>query len=79
MYRTTGKLNALRSACALALLAPLALTAARAASPAGRRAEATAFIQQLAAGQFTQAETHFNATMRTHATPAKLQKLWQFM
>jgi hypothetical protein len=79
MFRTTRKLNVLRSACALALLAPLALTAARAAAPAGRRTEATAFIHQLAAGQFAHAETHFNATMRAHATPAKLQKLWQFM
>jgi hypothetical protein len=79
MFRTSRKLNVLRSACALALLAPLALTAARAAAPAGARAEATAFIHQLAAGQFVQAETHFNATMRAHATPAKLHKLWQFM
>lgn len=79
MIRCIRRLTALRAGCALALLAPLALPVAQAAAPAGSRAEATAFVQDLAAGRFAQAETHFNASMRQHATPAKLKDLWQFI
>ena len=79
MIRFIRRLNALRAGCALALLAPLALPAAQATAPTGSRAEATAFVQDLAAGRFEQAETHFNASMRKHATPAKLKDLWQFI
>ena len=79
MIRFIRRLTALRAGCALALLAPLALPVAQAAAPAGSRAEATAFVQDLAAGRFAQAEAHFNASMRQHATPAKLKDLWQFI
>ena len=79
MIRINRRLNALRAGCAFALLAPLALPAAQATAPTGSRAEATAFVQDLAAGRFAQAETHFNASMRKHATPAKLKDLWQFI
>jgi hypothetical protein len=79
MIRSTTRLKALWAGCALALLAPLALPAAHAAAPTHRRAEATAFVHELAAGQFAQAEARFDAQMRTHASPAKLKKLWHYM
>lgn len=81
MIRIIRRLKVLGAGCALALLAPLALAAAPApaTAPVGSRAEATAFVQDLAAGRFAQAETHFNARMRRHATPAKLKDLWQFI
>lgn len=79
MIRMTRRLNPLRVGCALALLTPLALPAAQAAAPTHRRAEATAFIHEMAAGRFTRAEAHFDAKMRAHATPAKLKSLWRFM
>ena len=79
MTCTIRRVNALRTVCALALLAPLALTTARASAPSGQRAEATAFIHELAAGKFAQAETRFNSQMREQATPQKLKGLWQFM
>lgn len=79
MMRIMRRVNACRAACALAVLAPLALPAALAGTPSGSRAVATAFVHELAAGQFSQAESHFNAQMRRHATPAKLQNLWQYI
>ncbi len=79
MIRITRRLSALWAGFALALLAPLALAASPASTHVNYRAEATAFIHALAAGQFKQAEAHFNAQMRRHASPAKLKKLWKFM
>lgn len=79
MIRITRRLNTLWAGIALALVAPLALAASPAATHLTDRAEATAFIHALGAGQFKQAEVHFNAQMRRHASPAKLKRLWKFM
>lgn len=79
MIRTTPRLSVLWAGCALALLGLAGMPAARAAAPANNRGAATAFVHELAAGQFTRAEARFNAQMRRHATAAKLKNLWQFM
>lgn len=79
MNRITRRLNALRTGSALALLTALALPVAQAAAPTSSRAEATAFIHELAAGRFAEAEADFNAQMRRHASAAKLKGLWKYM
>lgn len=79
MIRITRRLSTLWAVFALALVAPLALAATPAATHVDYRAEATAFIHALGAGQFKQAEAHFNAQMRRHASPAKLKSLWKYM
>ncbi len=79
MIRMTRRLNAFGAGCAAALLAVAALPAAHAATPARNRTEATAFIHELAAGQFKRAEARFGTQMRAHANAAKLESLWQFM
>jgi hypothetical protein len=79
MIRITRRLSTLSAGVALALVAPLALAAAPGATHGHYRAEATAFIHALGAGEFKQAEAHFTAQMRRHASPAKLQSLWKYM
>ncbi len=77
--RILRRLNGRRAVWALVVLAPLTLPAAHATEPANSRTVATDFVHELAAGQFAQAEAHFDAQMREHATPAKLQNLWQYI
>lgn len=76
MFTIKTKLSAVL--IALAFVIP-AMALAAPAVPAGDNtvARAEAFVQNMAKGNFTAAETDFTAQMRQAAPPDKLQEIWQ--
>lgn len=75
---TTGKFTLAATLLALVLAIP-AVTFAAPAAPAhdSNVAKAQAFVQDMAKGDFSAAETDFTATMKNAAPPDKLQGIWE--
>lgn len=73
-----SRANAIAGALAAAFLIPIAATAAgHARTGTGLRSRATAFVHELAKGEFKTAETDFTGRMKRAVAPKKLRRAWQ--